>query len=262
MDIKQFIRIKLKSGHDDEIQLAKIVASELGLDTPSVNPGNVPFLLSFVNRRLELTENFKDKIDKSAIFVDFLTGATRHRYKYDRTINQPITKAVGIKRGFRPTICDTTAGYGSDSFLFASLGCVVTMIERSPVIWALLNDGLRRAAEDREIGQMIVENLSLHRGDSITLLKEMGKYFDTIYMDPMYPLKKKSALNKQKMRVLRSLVGDDVDHRELLQTSLAHATRRVVVKRPSSAAIIEGMEPSYQVKGRSSRYDIYLSRHL
>ncbi len=262
MDIKQFIRIKLKSDHADEIRLAKKLAAELGLDTPSANPGNVPFHLSFVNRRLELTENFKDKNDKSPIFVDFLNGSIRYRYKYDRRINQLITKAVGIKKGIRPTICDTTAGYGSDSFIFASFGCVVTMIERSPVIWALLSDGLRRAAEDREIGQMIVENLSLHRGDSITLLKKMGKNFDTIYMDPMYPLKKKSALNKQKMRVLRSLVGDDVDHRELLQTSLAHATGRVVVKRPSTAAKIEGVEPSYQVKGKSSRYDIYLSSHL
>lgn len=262
MDIKQFIEIWLKSDHDDEIRLATKLASEIGLAPPSVNPGNVQFHLSFIEGRLELRENVKDNGNKSGVFVDFLTGATRYRYKHDRRINQPIIKAVGIKKGVRPAICDTTAGYGNDSFIFASFGCVVTMIERSPIIWALLSDGLRRASQDSEVGHIIKENLSLHRGNSIELLREMNRMFDTIYMDPMYPLKKKSALNKQKMRVLRSLVGDDSDHRELLQTSLEYASGRVVVKRPAAAAEIEGMAPSFQVKGRSSRYDVYLSRHL
>lgn len=262
MDIKQFIRIKLKSNDDDEILLAKTLASEIGLYPPAASVENVPFYLSFNNGRLELTENLKRKTDKSSIFVDFLTGPTWFRHKYDHRINQPLTKAVGIKKGFRPTICDTTAGYGIDSFICASFGCVITMIERSPIIWALLNDGLRRAAVDRKIGHLIKANLLLHRGDSIELLKKMDKKFETIYMDPMYPPKRNSALNKRKMRVLRSLVGDDDDHIALLESSFEYATGRVVVKRPATAPQIEGRSPSYQVKGKNSRYDIYLANHL
>ncbi len=262
MDIKQFIRIKPNSDHEDEILRVRKLAAELGLHPPGGTVGKVLFQLSYADGRLELTESLTEKHGKSRVFVDFLAGAARFRYKHDRSINQPLTKAVGIKQGHRPTICDTTAGYGTDSFIFASFGCVVTMIERSPIIWALLDDGLKRAAADRILGDKVIKNITLFRGNSIELLKKMDKKFETIYMDPMYPPRRSSALNKRKMRVLRSLVGDDADHAELLKCSMRYAKGRVVVKRPAHAPQIENQSVSYQVKGKRSRYDIYLTAHL
>ena len=262
MDIKQFVQIWTKSTGDQDYDSAARLAAETGLDLISARPATTSFYLSFTNGRLELTENRSGKTNKSPIFVDYLSGPAWFRYKYDRRVNQPLAKAVGIKKGVRPTICDTTAGYGVDSFIFASLGCTVTMIERSPVIWALLDDGLKRAAAHNRIGPTIVCNIRLLRGNSLDLLEDMEMNFETIYLDPMYPPVQKSALNKRKMRVLRSLVGDDQDQEKLLEQSINAAACRVVVKRPAGAPEIKGPPVSCRVKGKSSRYDIYLTGHL
>ena len=259
MDIKQFIRIKLISEQSEDLASATLLAQEIGLPSPSFHPEDVPLYLSYHNGRLIL---FDSSNPKSELSVDFLSGTLRYRYFRDRKINQDLAKAVGIKRGIRPTICDATAGFGTDSFVFASLGCKVLMIERSPVIWALLRDGLRRAANDKLIGEFISEKITLLQGDAKDLLKDQDKKYDTVYIDPMYPEMKKSARSKQKMVLLRSVVGIDQDQTELFDTSRAYATRRVVVKRPASAPPISDLPVSYQVKGKSSRYDIYLSPHL
>ena len=259
MDIKQFIRIKLTSDQPEDSASATLLAQEIGLPSPSTDPEDVPLYLSYHNGKLILYDAGNPK---SILSVDFLSGALRHRYFRDRTINQDLAKAVGIKRGIRPTICDATAGFGSDGFVLASLGCEVLMIERSPVIWALLRDGIRRAASDKIIGGWISEKIMLLLGDARDLLKNFDNKFDTVYIDPMYPEIKKSARSKQKMVLLRSVVGIDRDQAELFDTSRAYATRRVVVKRPASAPPISDLPVSYRVKGKSSRYDIYLRSHL
>ena len=38
--------------------------------------------------------------------------------------------------------------------MLASLGCRVRLVERSPIVAALLEDGLRRALEDVETGEI------------------------------------------------------------------------------------------------------------
>jgi 16S rRNA (guanine1516-N2)-methyltransferase len=38
-------------------------------------------------------------------------------------------------------------GLGKDAFVLASLGCRVTLVERNPVVHALLRDGLDRLRE-------------------------------------------------------------------------------------------------------------------
>jgi len=83
-----------------------------------------------------------------------------------------------------------------------------------------------------------------------------------IYLDPMFPDSRKSALVKKEMRILREVVGEDVDATELLQLALLCAKRRVVVKRARLASIIEGPKPDLQFKGKSSRYDVYLNTHI
>ncbi len=84
---------------------------------------------------------------------------------------------------------------------------------------------------------------------------------DVIYLDPMYPLSRKSALAKKEMRILRKIVGYDLDIDRLLQMSLKTALKRVVVKRPRLAPQITGPKPSLVFTGKSSRFDVYLT-HL
>ncbi len=61
------------------------------------------------------------------------------------------------------------------------------------------------------------------------------------------------------MRILRSLVGDDLDVPALLQTALTVARKRVVVKRPKTAPTISNIAPSHCIESRKTRYDVYLT---
>ncbi|MCF1490334.1 class I SAM-dependent methyltransferase [Pseudomonas sp. AA27] len=194
--------------------------------------------------------------------VDFVEGQAAHRRLYGGGNGQMIAKAVGIAQGVRPQVLDATAGLGKDAFVLASLGCQMTLIERQPLIAALLEDGLARARGDEEIGP-IVARMRLLTGNAIERMRAWeGEAPQVIYLDPMFPHRDKSALVKKEMRVFRPLVGDDLDAPALLEAALALATHRVVVKRPRKALVIEGAKPSHSLEGKSSRYDIYPKKAL
>jgi 16S rRNA (guanine1516-N2)-methyltransferase len=194
--------------------------------------------------------------------VDFVEGAVAHRRQFGGGSGQMIAKAVGIAPGVRPRILDATAGLGRDAFVLASLGCVMTLIERQPLVAALLEDGLARAAVDAEVAS-IVARMHLLKGNAIEL---MGAWKDeppqVIYLDPMFPHRDKTALVKKEMRLFRPFVGDDLDASALLEAALALASHRVVVKRPRKAPPIAGIKPGYALEGKSSRYDIYPKKKL
>jgi len=260
MDIKQIVRIIVKTSSNQDRILAYRLAHTLGLPEPRCSYEPVPFFLFYNEGRLELSEN--SSTPHNNLFVDFLSGRSWFRFKSDLTIRQPLAKAIGIKPGVRPSVCDATAGFGSDAFVFAALGCSVTMFERSPIMWALLDDGLRRASGDKQVGEWVKNRMTLIKGDAINYIDSMKMYFDTIYLDPMFPHRSKSALNKRYMRVLRSIVGDGDDSSMLLETAKKAARRRVAVKRPKMAKPINFQEPSFCVNSKKGRYDIYLTHHL
>ncbi|MDU8358997.1 MULTISPECIES: class I SAM-dependent methyltransferase [Pseudomonas] len=194
--------------------------------------------------------------------VDFVEGAVAHRRLFGGGSGQMIAKAVGIQPGVRPSVLDATAGLGKDAFVLASLGCQMSLIERQPIIAALLEDGLSRGRQDREVGS-IISQMRLLTGNSIELIRGWeSEPPQVIYLDPMFPHREKTALVKKEMRLFRPLVGDDMDAPALLEAALALATHRVVVKRPRKAPCIEGPKPSYALDGKSSRYDIYPKKAL
>ncbi|EST16070.1 SAM-dependent methyltransferase family protein [Pseudomonas putida S610] len=194
--------------------------------------------------------------------VDFVEGQAAHRRQFGGGNGQMIAKAVGIAQGVRPVVLDATAGLGKDAFVLASLGCHMTLIERQPLVAALLEDGLARARADEQVGP-IVARMRLLTGNAIECMRNWeGEPPQVIYLDPMFPHRDKSALVKKEMRVFRPLVGDDLDAPALLEAALALATHRVVVKRPRKAPIIDGPKPSHGLEGKSSRYDIYPKKAL
>ncbi|WP_371915311.1 class I SAM-dependent methyltransferase [Pseudomonas sp. PA27(2017)] len=194
--------------------------------------------------------------------VDFVEGAVAHRRQFGGGAGQMIAKAVGIAQGIRPRVLDATAGLGRDAFVLASLGCQVDLIERQPLIGALLEDGLQRAAADAEVAS-IVARMRLLQGNAIELMAGwQGEAPQVIYLDPMFPHRDKSALVKKEMRLFRPFVGDDLDAPALLEAALKLASHRVVVKRPRKAPVIEGAKPGYALEGKSSRYDIYPLKKL
>ena len=196
------------------------------------------------------------------IRVDFLAGAVAHRAQYGGGAGQMIAKAVGLQPGVRPTVLDATAGLGRDAFVLAALGCAITLIERQPLIAALLEDGLQRAMADAEVGP-VVARMHLRIGNAIELMQAWSDEApQVIYLDPMFPHRDKAALVKKEMRLFRPLVGDDDDAPALLESALALATHRVVVKRPRKAPTIAGAQPGYALEGKSSRFDIYPKKSL
>lgn len=167
---------------------------------------------------------------------------------------QPLARAVGRRAR---NIADVTAGFGDDALLLAATGYRVTAIERCPIVGALLRDGIMRARADRKLAGLLDQRFTLIIGEACELLAGLDPVPDTIYMDPMFPPKRKrSALARKSVRVLRELVGDDEDAPQLLQFCLRHAKQRVVVKRPHYAAPL--MEkPSLSYDGKLVRYDVY-----
>ncbi len=182
-----------------------------------------------------------------------------YRRRSARDRRQPLALAVGLRHG-TPTVVDATAGLGRDAFLLAALGCSVIAVERSPVLGALIRDGLERAANSGDASlATVVERIKLVIQDAREVLAGMSEAAapDVVYIDPMYPPTRKSALAKKEMRALRRIVGDDPDAGELLEIARRVARKRVVVKRRRRGPPL-APEPAIQYRGKQVRYDVYL----
>ncbi|MFM2481322.1 class I SAM-dependent methyltransferase [Celerinatantimonas sp. YJH-8] len=199
-----------------------------------------------------------DEPKLGGVQVDFGHGRSEYRRKQGGA--EAVTKALGIKKGWRPVVLDATAGLGRDAFVIASLGCEVRMIERCAPVAALLADGLARARLNGELA-WVDQLMSLHYASSLDRLSELGQGVDAVYLDPMYPHKKKSAQVKKEMRLFQMLVGGDDDADGLLAAARQTGARRIVVKRPNYADWLAGEKPQAELKTKSHRFDIYLS-HL
>ncbi|WP_439294728.1 class I SAM-dependent methyltransferase [Lonepinella sp. BR2882] len=209
--------------------------------------------------RLELRKLDEPKL--GAVFVDFVGGAMAHRRKFGGGRGEAVAKAVGVKGSELPTVIDATAGLGRDAFVLACIDCQVRLVERHPVVRLLLQDGLRRAYLDPEIGEMLQQNLQLLPVSSIHELDPKQHNADVVYLDPMYPHKQKSALVKKEMRLFQHLVGADEDADQLLAPALQLAQKRVVVKRPDYAEFLAQKAPQFSRETKNHRFDVYLATH-
>jgi len=209
--------------------------------------------------RIEL-RHFKAP-ELGAIAVDFESPSFTYRLKRGGGRQQALGKAVGLKHNKNPTVIDATAGMGKDAYILASLGCSIHLIERSPIIYSLLVDGLFRAENNPEL-LPITQRLTAHLGDSIEHISAISKKPppDVIYLDPMFPHRSKSALVKKEMRVLQLLAGTDPDSGDLLRVAVKYAKNRVVCKRPSQAApLSSSIKPSHSIKTKKHRFDVYVT---
>ncbi len=208
---------------------------------------------------------FEDRVElysrqlNTGIHVDFCAGKLAHRRQFGGGRGQAIAKAVGLKQGRSPKLLDATAGLASDAFTLATLGCAVTMLERSSILCSLIEDAIRRAANQPALDDIFQRGFQLRNVDAIDYMQQMssGDYPDVIYLDPMYPEKKKSAQVKKSMQILQLMHGADDNAGELLECSLSHVIKRVVVKRPIHAGAVNDRKPSTCIKSKNTRYDIY-----
>ncbi|WP_157669754.1 class I SAM-dependent methyltransferase [Chitinibacter sp. GC72] len=236
-------------------------AQLLGLPLWDTPPDDATHYLYWVDEHLEL----HSLTEKAPVFVDFVGGAAAHRRQFGGGRSQPVAKAVGIKSGYLPRVLDATAGLGRDGFVLASLGCEVTLIERTPVAYLLLKDGLHRAQQDTNTSE-IAQRMTLHFGDGRQWLAERAagigplaeQAFDVVYLDPMFPEPSKRAKSKKDMAAFQTLIGGDEDADALLAPARQIALKRVTVKRPRHAPHIAGVKPDFALEGESTRFDGYL----
>jgi 16S rRNA (guanine1516-N2)-methyltransferase len=106
--------------------------------------------------------------------------------------------------------------------------------------------------------------MALIEGDAQDFLAALteDQYEDVIYLDPMFPERKKRAKVKKEMQAFQHIVGADQDAADLLPLALERARYRVVVKRSASADFLAGTQPSYSLEGKSTRFDIFALRKL
>ncbi len=191
--------------------------------------------------------------------VDFEHPTLSYRVRNQVKL-QMIVRAVGKTGGVLPSVLDATAGLGKDAFLLASAGYEITMLEQNAVVHALLRDGMSRArvSEYKNI-RFAIEAMKL-LNTSLADFASTRPKFDVVYLDPMFPTRRKSARVKKEMFFLQkylATVENENDNAKMMIDAFAIATRRVVVKRPLRAPNIDYRIPTFKLTGRSSRFDVY-----
>lgn len=203
--------------------------------------------------RLELRKS-GDAAQAGALWADFLKPAFRRRYRQPH--QELIVQASRIRTCPAPMVIDTTAGLGRDGFLLAAAGFQVHMMEHNPVVAALLQDGLARAAAHPETAA-ICQRIRLTTGNAIDGLAALTVCPEVIYLDPMFPGRMKAAKVKQELQILQMVAGQPEEAGQLLRMALSLRPKKVVVKRPLKGSFLMDLPPGYSLKGKAVRFDIY-----
>ncbi len=226
------MRISLGFDSDDLKPHADALAKQYGFDLD----GHILPRLQLTSERLVLLMP-----GWSPLWVDFNTPLDSKGKKSG--LLQAIKPHVGLN------IVDATAGWGRDAFSLALSGAHVVMLERKPWMAALLQDGLARIASHAPLKN----RLRLHWIDAMDYFNQEVVIPDVVYLDPMHPLRQKSALVKKDMQALQQLIGVEHDALALLQRARTKA--RVVVKWPQRLPGL--LKPDYQYHGKTVRFDVY-----
>jgi len=233
------------------------LAAQTNLPLVSLDHPAADLILVQTSDRLELRQTGKGA--PGPVYADFVSGKAAHRRLEGIGRKQPLARAVGIRPGECPSIIDATAGLGQDALVLATLGCQVILIERSPVVAALLADAIARALANAETAP-IAARIQLIQTDARHHLAGLSEAQrpDVVYLDPMFPKRHKSALVKKEMRLFQQLPDTMDNADDLLPLALAAARKRVTVKRPAKAAWLADIEPSISIHSPKMRFDVYL----
>jgi 16S rRNA (guanine1516-N2)-methyltransferase len=212
---------------------------------------DTPYALYFGNNGIELKR--AGRLKQGGYRIDF-SKIDRRVGSGNLSKKQPLSKSIGDN----DTVVDATTGFGSDAIRLVLMGYRVIGIEKSPIISAMLRDGLWRAEQNKELSCAIGGRLSLIEMDSSQYISNLQPP-QVVYLDPMFPPKrKKSALPPGHIQALQTIVGpeDQEETNNLFTLALDTATKRVVVKRPTHAPQM-GTNPLAIHEGKLVRYEVY-----
>lgn len=214
------------------------LAHELALPLIDAPSPDFDLLLAWTGRRLELRDNRNPRV--GAVCID-LAAAGRRRL----SARDPLARAMGKETR---SVVDATLGLGADAAMLAHRGYNVLGIERHPVVAAMMLDALMRAGN---------EPFRFLAGNAIDVLQTLEPRPDVIFLDPMFPpRRRRSAAASKELKLLRMLAGEDADALALFEAARRTALARVVVKRPDHAAPL-APNPTVSYGGKLVRYDVY-----
>lgn len=251
--------------HDASTQAkANALANALGVESmPYTEAVQLPYdyLLSYQAGTLWL--HCLKASDLKPFCVDFCHGRLGYRLKQNNR-QQPLARAVGIKASYLPKILDITAGFGQDASVLASLGCPMQLVERHPIVFALLQDGLVRAGLEKAWAkQVMLTHQSAMAYCQALVGQHQAQLPDVIYCDPMFEQagrQGRQAKVKKPMQLLQQLVGEDDNAAQLLTLVRDIAQRRVVIKRIKNAAPWCGQTPDAVIPMVGYRFDVFFSK--
>lgn len=235
---------------ETDIERAQVLAAKAGLELRRTPAGIV-----LSGEGMELLPDFADMLPRVAP---------------NRLGRELLVRAARVKRredsgsaGAPPAAIDATAGLGQDSFLLAAAGFEVTLFEADLVIATLLADALGRARADARLSA-IACRMHLVAGDAVTGMRNLARAVaagegaapDVVYLDPMFPERRKSAAVKKKFQLLHRLERPCGNAAELLDAAISLRPRKVVVKRPAKGEPLAGRAPAHALAGKAIRYDV------
>jgi 16S rRNA (guanine1516-N2)-methyltransferase len=150
---------------------------------------------------------------------------------------------------------DATAGFGSDAWVLAAAGIEVIAVEQDPLVGALLQSALNRACAQ---GLAPARRLALFRGDAKEL--HVQAPIDVVYIDPMFSAGRRKAASSKSMSFLQDWLQDKYSQQDqlaLFERACDVALARVVVKRSAKAEPLSSYPPTFQIKGKTHRFDVY-----
>lgn len=189
-------------------------------------------------------------------------GCYKHQFNDPKLLkragqkNQGVIRACQSRGKLLPTVLDVTAGWGRDSFILASRGCQVTMIEQNPLLFHCVNFLLELDYEDDS--RATIERMQLLRENSVEYLQLCeDNRFDAIYLDPMFPAHKSTARPGKELQILQ-LLTENKQMDELFELARSKASKRVIVKRPIHAPSLREHSPDIVFREKTIRFDVYL----
>ncbi len=182
-------------------------------------------------------------------FEQMLRRISDGRLAHEMLVHVTKTETQGLKA------IDATAGMGEDSLLLAASGYEVVMYEQNPVIAALLRDSIRRAKKNPKLKE-IVSRMKLIEGNSAELM-HLQTNIELIYLDPMFPSKKKSSLTNKKLQLIQKLEQPCFEEEVLLDAAIAANPKKIIIKRPHNGKYLADRKPDYSVSGKAIRYDCF-----
>jgi len=225
--------------------------TRLGIERRSTPPPEAGvFVLFEADAGLELRP--PGELDRAGIRAHFPPD---RRPASQPLARDPLAKAFGKKIS---RLYDGTAGLGADAYRLAAAGYRVQGSERHSVVYALLASAWDRACDQRRVPAAIADRLSFEWLEAERMLDGIDGRNLGVYLDPMYPpSRRRSALPKRGLQVLRDLIGQEDEPVALVARARQRAAR-VVVKRPHHAAPLMD-DIGFSVETKLVRFDVYLN---